>query len=470
MTDSAILQAASRRITYCGCLCAFLTSLDFNIVNVALPSIRSEFSTDITAASYVIAIYLLTLVAFSPVAGKLCDRFGFGKLLAAGLFIFGSSSLVCGLAPGINTLIIARAVQGVGGAVLFVMGPGLFGRFLEEGQRAKALVFLAASQSTGMCLGPSAGGIITEFAGWEWIFFINVPLTVLAAYWVKDLIAGKGAGGAVPAANKYFDLTGAFLIFAGTGALIYALSFIDGNIVFSWRLLCMLLVALLFFAAFVRQESRSSVPLINLSYFRSAFFSFVCCGLFLVVTVISGSGLIFPFFLADIQRLAPDKIGLIYMLFPVMLGVASIFVIRLNKYLGIFQIIFTGALVLACSMVLYAMLGAESPMWLVCMANVLRGIGYGFFYAPMMNLIVGNASAREHGMVSAILSMTMTVGALLGIRIFEALFSVLQDNVECRIVPYQLTFAAGVPLVLAAGGIVIAAYLKRPVDVKSGGG
>lgn len=467
MTDSAILQAASRRITYCGCLCAFLTSLDFNIVNVALPSIRSEFSTDITTASYVIAIYLFTLVAFSPVAGKLCDRFGFGRLLTAGLFIFGLSSLFCGLASGINTLIIARAVQGIGGAVLFVMGPGLFGRFLEDGQRAKAFVFLAASQSTGMCLGPSAGGIITEFAGWEWIFFINVPLTALALYWARDLIFKKREDCGAHVGNTYFDFPGAVFIFAGMGAFIYALSFIDGRIVFSWRLPGMLLLTLLFFIAFVRQESRSRVPLINLSYFRKAFFSFVCCGLFLVVTVISGSGLIFPFYLADIQRLAPDKIGLIYMLFPVMLGFASILVIRLNRFMGIFLIIFTGALVLAGSMVLYALLGAESPIWLVCLSNILRGIGYGLFYAPMMNMIIGNASAQEHGMVSAILSVTMTVGALLGIRIFEVVFSVLQDNLECRILPYQLTFAAGVPLLMAAGGIVIAAYFKRPVEVKS---
>lgn len=454
-------SASSNSLIYCGCLCAFLTSLDFNIVNVALPTMTSEYSTDISIVSWVTVVYLLTLAAFSPIAGKLCDRVGFGKILTIGLLVFGLSSLACGLAPSIYVLIAARGLQGLGGAILFVMGPALFGRFLSPEERGKAIAWIAVTQSLGMCLGPSLGGLITQYLNWSWIFYINLPLCLLAGYWTKSIISEETAKQIPGSESKPFDLLGAVLIFISMGVLLFVLSTGQQWGWLSLKTGLLLAVAGISFAGFIYQELRVDEPIIKLDHFRNRFFVLTNLGLFFVILITSGAGFLLPFNLENIQQLSPGTVGIILMSYPVMLALISSSVPWLKKHFSVFAIVGCGALLIMISMLLYAAFNPNTTIWVICAVNACRGIGFGLFYAPTMNLIVGKAKGTQHGMLSAILSMTMSLGALSGIRVFQSVYAALNNHYPTTPnTPFQLTFQVGAALGMLVVGIIIAAHFK----------
>jgi EmrB/QacA subfamily drug resistance transporter len=454
-------SASSNRLIYCGCLCAFLTSLDFNIVNVALPTMTSEYSTDISIVSWVTVVYLLTLAAFSPIAGKLCDKVGFGKILTIGLLVFGLSSLACGLAPNIYVLIAARAMQGLGGAVLFVMGPALFGRFLSSEERGKAIAWLAVTQSLGMCLGPSLGGLITQYLNWSWIFYINLPLCLLAGYWAKSIISQKTEQQITKAESVAFDGIGAVLIFISMSLLLFVLTTGQKWGWLSFKTGVLMAVSGISFAGFIYQELKVAEPIIKLDHFRNRFFALTNLGLFFIILITSGAGFLLPFNLENIQQLSPGTVGIILMSYPVMLALISSSVPRLKKHFSIFTIVGCGALLIMISMLLYASFNSNTTIWIICAVNACRGVGFGLFYAPTMNLIVGKAKGKQHGMLSAILSMTMSLGALTGIRVFQSVYAALKNHYPTTPnTPFQLTFYVGAILGMAVLGIVIAAHFK----------
>ncbi|MCK5809180.1 MFS transporter [bacterium] len=438
----------STRLIYLGCLSAFLTSLDFNIVNVALPTITDQYSTTISVVSWVTVAYLLTLAAFSPIAGKLSDRVGFGKILTIGLLLFGFSSLACGLAPNIYILIIARGFQGLGGAILFVMGPALFGTFLAPEKRGKAIAWLAITQSLGMCIGPSIGGLITQYLHWSWIFYINLPLCLLAGYLAKSLLSKERNKPIEKTEKKAFDGAGAILIFISMGTILFMLSMVHQ---WGWKssnTLLLLFISTVSFTGFIYQEKRTAEPIIRLDYFKNRSFAFTNIALFLIIIITSGVGFILPFNLEEIQELAPGTVGIVLMSYPIMLALTSSLLPRLQKYFSVTVIVGAGALIIMISMVSYALLHGfhdqNSAIALVLLINAGRGVGFGLFYAPTMNLIVGKAKGKEHGMLSAILSMTMSLGALSGIRLFQSVYDTLNSHyssVQNR--PYQLTFLMG---------------------------
>jgi len=455
----------SARLILFGCLCAFLVSLDFNIVNVALPTISRKFHIDLNMVSWVAVIYLMIIASFVPIAGNLCDLIGFRRVYPFGLLLFGAGSLACGLAPHIYVLIAARAVQGLGAAVL-TLTPALFAAQFSANQCARALSFLAISQSLGMCIGPSLGGLITQFLRWEWVFYINIPLCLVALYWSRSMIDEPTAGREV-AGSKKFDFAGGFLGFFLLLSLLYALS---GGEKLGWASTPVLVaggIALISGVTFFARELRATRPVIRLSLFADVPFAVVTSCLLLVLAVISGVAFLLPFNLEEVVKMSPGMVGAVILSYPVVMAITAYQVPRLKKKLGTLPLMLAGTISLFISMLLYATIKPQTSIWFVVAVNGLRGLGFGLYYPLAMHQIVSGGSEKERGMASAILYLVMSIGALAGVRIFQSAHTFFaQSSSSGQIVSYQYDYYIGAAIMAVVFAMIMIHGLFRRESAK----
>lgn len=250
-------------VLLCVSIPSFMINLDANIVAVSLPSISKSLNADFTAIEWVISAYTLTFASLVLPAGTLSDRYGRKRILLVGLTIFTVASFFCGAAPTALVLNVSRAIQGVGAALLLSSGLALLSFEFQGPQRAKAFAFWGSVIGVAITLGPLCGGIITETIGWQWAFYLNIPIGILvAALTVTSVNESKD-----PHAKK-LDVPG-FSSFAVALALVTS-ALISGNHV-GWsspQILVQFLAAALFFVAFIVIESRHHRPMLDLKFFR----------------------------------------------------------------------------------------------------------------------------------------------------------------------------------------------------------
>ena len=197
----------------------FLSALDGSVINIILPLIRGQYGADIGGISWVPAIYMLVISSLLLTFGRLGDMWGFKYLYSAGYALFGLGSVLCGLAPTLGWLISARAMQGIGAAVLMAIGPALIGVTFPGGERGRALGLQATLTYAGLTIGPSLGGFIAGHWSWHWAFFVNIPITLAGG--LLAIACLHPAGDRQP---QRFDLAGAALFAAGLTALLLAIT------------------------------------------------------------------------------------------------------------------------------------------------------------------------------------------------------------------------------------------------------
>jgi len=458
---SASAPSHSNRLILFGCLCAFLVSLDFNIVNVALPTISSQFHIDLNMVSWVAVIYLMMIASLVPFAGNLCDLIGFRRVYPFGLLLFGVSSLVCGLSPNIYVLIAARAVQGIGASVL-TLTPALFAARFRADQCARALSFLAISQSLGMCIGPSLGGVITQFLRWEWVFYINIPFCLVALYWSRNALKPAAAPAKEKEGRKSFDFAGGLLGFISLSSLLYALSSGQKTGWTSGTVLALLGISVVSGIAFFIRERQASCPVIRLSLFAHPPFAVATVCLLLVLAVVSGTAFLLPFNLENIVKMSPGMVGMVILGYPVVMALTAYQVPRLKKRIGVQLLLLIGTIALFISMLLYASITPRTPAWLVVLYNGCRGLGFGLFYPLVMHRIVAGGNKQERGMASAILYLVMSIGALAGVRLFQTTQTLFSQHGEyTQIISYQYTYYVGAAIMVIVFAFILLHGLLR---------
>src|SRR3954464_8350407 len=242
----------------------FMTILDVAIVNVALPSIERDLKVDETTVQWVLIAYAITFGGFLLLGGRMADLLGRKRIFLVGLILFTLASLVCGLANDIGVLIGARAVQGIGAAIISPAALSIVMTTFEEGaERNKALGIWGAMGGSGAAVGVLAGGILTKYLGWEWIFFVNVPVGVLAF-----VLAPRFVRESRSEHQTSPDAAGAVTVTAGLALLVYAISQAPEHGWGSSWVISRLVVSALLLVAFVFIEARAKHPLMPFSIFR----------------------------------------------------------------------------------------------------------------------------------------------------------------------------------------------------------
>jgi len=401
------------------CLGVLMIVLDSTVVNVALPSIKADLGFSDAALAWVVNAYLLTYGGFLLLGGRLGDLFGHRRLFLLGIVFFTLASLACGLAPSRNFLVVARAIQGLGGAVVTAVALSLIMTlFTETGERAKAMGVYGFVCAGGGSIGVLLGGLLTSLLDWHWIFLINIPVGVGVFAASLRLLPSATA---MPA-SRHLDFAGAIAI---TGALMLAVyAIVNGNELgwLSVRTLGMLAAAAVLFVAFVAVESRMRAPLVPLRMFASRNVSIAN-----IVGVLWAAAMFAWFFLSALYLqlvlgYEPMQVGLAFLpsnliMAAFSLGLSAKIVMRF----GIRTPIAVGLGLAAVGLLLFA----RAPVDGVFVRDVLPGmlllgLGAGVAFNPVLLAAMSGVGNDEAGLASGVVNTAFMMGGALGLAVLAS--------------------------------------------------
>lgn len=351
-------------------LATFMSSLDGTIVNIALPTISESFGLSSSSVAWVATIYLLVMAGCLLIIGKISDAIGFKKIFLAGFALFTLGSFTCGFLPeftgSFETLLASRVLQAIGGAMMTIVAPALLSTYMPGEKRAKGMSLIVLFAAVGMALGPTLGGYLTEYLSWHWIFYINVPIGIIA------VILGHLVIPATPASAKKslkgFDTTGSILVFVGLAALLFAFSEGINRGWTSFPILLSLLIAVLGLTGFIWRELHFPNPLLNLRLFRNRSFIYLNIVFALLFFTFAGSNYLLPFYLEHVHNYSTAFSGLILTVMSVGMMITGVLAgLIYTKLTGkIRYMIMAGVVLIIAGFVLLthvsAETGASSPL------------------------------------------------------------------------------------------------------------
>ena len=452
------------------CLGDLMIVLDVTIVGVALPSIREDLGFTASSLAWVVNAYMLTFGGFLLLGGRLGDLFGQRRLFLAGLGLFTVASLVCGLATSQAALVAARAVQGLGGAIVAAVALALIMTlFTEPGERAKAMGVIGFVAAGGGSIGVLAGGILTDLLSWHWIFLVNVPVGIAVIALALLFIPG-GRGQAL---EGRLDAAGALTV---TGSLMLAVyAIVNGNEI-GWttpRTLGLLVAAVGLFAAFLWIESRATSPLVPLGLFRLRNLATAN-----VVGILWSAAMFAWFFLAALYLqlvlgYSPLQVGLAFLPANLIMGAFSLGLsAKLVMRFGIKPPLVTGMLLVAVGLALFARAPVDGVFLVDVLPSMLvLGIGVGMAMNPVLLAAMSDAPPEQAGLASGVVNTAFMMGGALGLAVLASLAAwrtdALQATGDTEIAAltggYGLAFVVGAIAAVAAAAV--AAVLLRPAAV-----
>jgi EmrB/QacA subfamily drug resistance transporter len=402
-------------------LCAgmLMIVLDATIVNVALPSIQRDLGFGQSSLAWVVNAYLIAFGGLLLLAGRLGDLVGRRRIFLVGLTVFTTASFVCGVSTSQDTLIVARFVQGVGGAMTSAVILGMIvTMFTEQRERTRAISLYSFVASAGASIGLLAGGVLTEALNWHWIFFVNVPIGIVTAIFTLRLIEddeGLGLG-------KGADALGAALV---TGALMVGVFTIIRTSDVGWTSLETLVggaTAFLALVGFVAREARTATPLLPLRIFRSRSVSGANAVMLLLVAGFFGTFFIGSLYLERVLRFDGLQIGLGFLPVSVSVGVMSFaFAEPLITRFGSRAVLRASLGLFFVALLWFARLPADASYFRdVAPALALIGIGAGLGFPSIVGLAMSGATNADAGLASGLVNTTRMVGGALGLALMAS--------------------------------------------------
>ena len=408
-----------------------LAIIDATAVNVALPAIQQDFDADIAALQWVVESYALLLGALILVGGVLGDHLGRKRLFAIGVIIFAAASAWCGLASDIPQLIVARAVQGVGAALVVPGSLALLSAHFPEARRGRAIGQWASFTTLAIALGPVLGGVLVDVASWRWVFFINLPIAI---FLLAVLYAGVPESRDESRAQR-LDIAGAVLITLGLGGVVYGLlessrlGFAAADV---WGAMVAGLVLTLLF---IYRQMTAASPMLPLGLFRSRAFSGANIMTFLLYGAMSGSLFFLPFNLMRVQGWSATEAGA--SLLPLILAIAifSLGAQRLVAQFGERLPLAVGAAVAALGFALLAIPDSESGYWSGFFPGIaVVGLGLGIAVAPLTIVVMAAVPANRAGLASGVNNSASRVAMLIAVAVFGVvMFGIFSGRLEAAL-------------------------------------
>jgi EmrB/QacA subfamily drug resistance transporter len=418
-TTAARAGATGAPVVALVCLGIFMTTLDASIVNIGLPSIARAFHTPLTGmVEWIIIGYLVVIAGLLLTFGRLSDMIGRPPIWMAGLVVFTVGSAICGAAPSLGLLIAARAVQGVGGALILSTSAALMSGAVPASQRGHALGWGALAIALGGSAGPTIGGLLTAYGTWRWIFYVNIPIGLVAILASWRLLPPK-----LQHSGQLFDPGGALLFAIALAALNLGLSFGQEWGWSSAPVLGILLVGIASLAAGAAVELRSTHPIIDLRLFRNrAFFSAVA-SLLCAMLALFAVGFLFPFYFEELRGFTPERSGLMLTPFPFAMAIVGPVAGALSDRVGSRLLAPLALAITTVALLLLTQVEATTPMPAIAWRLALAGAGLGLFQSPNTSSLMSAAPESEQGMASGIFSTARITGQALSVAVAGAVFS-----------------------------------------------
>jgi len=397
----------------------FMIMLDNTIVNVALPSIERDLHVSISSLEWVVTAYALTFAALLVTGGKLADLLGRRLIFNVGIVVFTLSSLACGLAPSAGFLIGARAVQGIGAALMNPATLSIITTTFAPKERGQAIGIWAGVSALALAIGPLAGGLIVDNLNWHWIFFVNVPVGI-AGIIVSQLVIKESRD---TSREQSVDLPGLATSGLGLFAITYAL--IEGNQK-GWsspEIVGLFAAAVVLLGGFVLVERRQRLPMLDLSLFRNRAFTGASLVAMLVSLGMFGIFFYVSLYIQNILHFSPTKAGASFLPMTVLIILVAPLAGRASDKVGSRWLMGAGMTIVGLSTLLYQRVGLYSDFWTLLPAMILGGIGMALVMSPMTSAAMGAVSADKAGVGSGVLNSFRQVGGAMGIAIMGAIVS-----------------------------------------------
>ena len=416
MNETVVRSLSARRkaiILVSCCLSLLIVSMDATIVNVAIPSIRADLGASASQLQWVVDIYTLALASLLLLSGAAADRFGRRRTFQIGLTLFAVASLLCSIAPNIETLIAARLLQAIGGSMMNPVAMSIITQvFTGRVERARAIGVWGGVVGISMALGPIVGGALIEFVDWRAVFWINLPICALAILLTAIFVPESKS-----ATMRDVDPVGQGLGMAFLFGIVFVLIEGPGMGWADWRVIAVAVIAALAFVAFLRYEARRRDPFIDLRFFKSI--PFASATVIAVCAFAAWGAFLFmmSLYLQDERGFSAMHTGLIYL--PVAVG-ALIFSPLSGRMVGRFgsrpSLLVAGVLLTAAPLLL-TQLNAETPVWQLLAIFAVFGVGFSMVNAPITNAAVSGMPTDRAGAASAIASTSRQVGVSIGVAL-----------------------------------------------------
>jgi EmrB/QacA subfamily drug resistance transporter len=438
-------------------LSMLLSSLGTSIANVALPTLAQAFSASFQEVQWVVLAYLLAITTLIVGVGRFGDIVGRRRLLLAGIFLFTAASVLCSVAPTLRLLIAARAVQGLGAAIMMSLAIAFVGETVPKERTGSAMGLLGTMSAIGTALGPSLGGVLIAGLGWRSIFFINLPLGVLAFLLAYRCLPADRQAPTVDRAR--LDHAGTLLLALTLAA--YALAMTMGHGRVGAVNVALILMAVVGAGMFVFVETRVASPLIPLAMFRDPLLSAGFAMSLLVTTVVMATLVVGPFYLSGALALDAARVGLVMSSGPIVAALTGVPAGRLVDRFGAHRTSIAGLVAMAVGACLLTLLPTSFGVPGYVAPLVVITAGYALFQAANNTAVMTNVRPDQRGVVSGMLGLSRNLGLITGASVMGAVFALGSSSADIMAARPEAVAAGmrttfGVATILVAVALVIA--------------
>jgi EmrB/QacA subfamily drug resistance transporter len=403
-------------------LAGFLTPFDGSAVSIALPAMGAEFHMDAIALSWIATAYLLSAAIFLVPFGKIADIYGRKRIFLYGIVIFTLASLVMTMVPSTSLLIAVRILQGLGGAMIFGTSVAILTSVFPPGERGKALGIYITAVYFGLTVGPFLGGVLTQYLGWRSIFFVNVPIGIIACI----LILWKLEGDWAECVGERFDLTGSVIYACALVAAMYGFSIVPD------------FMGILLIAAgcgtgivFALYEMRVPMPVLDMRLLtKNRVFAFSNLAALINYSATYAVTFLLSLDLQFTKGFSPEHAGLILIVQPAAMAVVSPIAGRLSDRMDPQIVASAGMAFTALGLFLLVFLTESTSLWYMLACLVVLGVGLGLFSSPNTNAIMSAVEKRYYGVASGMNGTVRLVGQMLSMGVAMMLFSLIIGRVE----------------------------------------
>jgi EmrB/QacA subfamily drug resistance transporter len=397
----------------------FMIMLDNTVVNVALPSIAADLKVGLSELEWIVTGYALTFASLMLTGGKLADLMGRRLIFIVGLAVFTLSSLVCGLASSGDVLIGARVVQGAGAALMNPATLSIIAATFPPRQRGTAIGIWAGTAALALAIGPLVGGLLTEHISWNWIFFVNVPIGVIAIAASVILIPESRD----ESAEQRLDLPG--LVTSGIGLFALSYGLIEAN-TYGWtssRIIGSFAVAAAMLVAFVLLERHQRIPMLDLNLFKNSTFTGANLAVLLVALAMFGVFFFMSLYMQGVLGYSAVQAGAAFLPMTLLIMLTAPIAGRSTDRIGSRGLITVGMILLAGQLLYFSRLGVQESYWKIFPGMIIGGFGMAMVMTPGAAAAVRALPVDKSGVGSAVLNASRQVGGSTGIALMGAIMA-----------------------------------------------
>ena len=422
MESKAAAGTTKRVVLIIAVMSSFLTPFTSSSVNIALPSIGTQLSLNAVALSWVATAYLLAAAAFLVPFGRIADIYGRKKIFRLGIIIDAIASILCATSSSGEWLIVFRALQGVGGAMIFGTGIAILTSVFPANERGRALGISTAAVYTGLSAGPLVGGFLTGHLGWRSIFFLNAFLGLVIIVVVFWKLQGEWA----EAKGESFDYVGSIIYSLALVAVFYAFSVLPAL----WGI-WLIIIGVIGLAAFVWWETRQKQPVLNISFFRNnTVFAFSNLAALINYSATFAVAFLLSLYLQYVKGFSPEHAGLILIAQPVVMVIFSPIAGSLSDRIEPRIVASIGMALTTAGLVMLTFLSNVAGLPFILASLVILGLGFGFFSSPNINAIMGSVERKFYGVASGTLGTMRLTGQAFSMGMVLLLFALYIGRVQ----------------------------------------